>query len=94
MYRLEEFLKEKDTELLLGTEVDPVLFSDHNLGRVLDKIFDACTQKVFSKIAQIDTTPIGVFSDYDLIDPPFKTTYGLCNFFTRSLILIVPPGSV
>ena len=33
LYRLKEFFHEKDTELLLGTEVDPELLCDYNLGR-------------------------------------------------------------
>lgn len=90
LYRLEEFFQEKDTELILGHDVKPELFCDYNVGRVLDKIFDTGTQKVFSQIAQnaisvfdidprrlhFDTTSISVFGDYDFIDPPFKITYG------------------
>jgi transposase len=90
LYRLEEFFHEKDTELIMGYEVQPELFSDHNLGRVLDKIFDTGTQKIFSKIAQnavrvfdvdprrlhFDTTSISVYGDYDFTDPPLEITYG------------------
>lgn len=52
LYRLEEFFREKDAELILGHDVKPELFCDYNVGRVLDKIFDAGTQKVFSQLAQ------------------------------------------
>jgi len=90
LYRLEEFFQEKDIELILGHDVEPELFSDYNVGRVLDKIFDTGTQKVFSQIAQnairiidvdprrlhFDTTSISVFGDYDFTDPPLKITYG------------------
>ena len=90
LYRLEEFFQEKDTELILGYDVKPELFCDYNVGRVLDKIFDTGTQKVFSQISQnaidvfeidprrlhFDTTSISVFGDYDFIDPPLKITYG------------------
>jgi transposase len=90
LYRLEEFFQEKDTELMLGYDVKPELFCDYNLGRVLDKVFDTGTQKVFSRIAQnalsvfevdprrvhFDTTSISVFGDYDFVDPPLKITYG------------------
>jgi len=90
LYRLEEFFHEKDTELLLGQAVNPTLFCDYNVGRVLDKLFDTGTQKVFSQIAQnaidvfdidprrlhFDTTSISVFGDYDFVDPPLKITYG------------------
>ncbi|BBO80792.1 IS4 family transposase [Desulfosarcina ovata subsp. sediminis] len=90
LYRLEEFFQEKDIELILGHDVEPELFCDYNVGRVLDKIFDTGTQKVFSQIAQnaisifdvdprrlhFDTTSISVFGDYDFTDPPLKITYG------------------
>ena len=90
LYRMEEFFQEKDTELMLGYDVKPELFCDYNIGRVLDKIFETGTQKVFSQIAQnaigvfdvdvrrlhYDTTSISVFGDYDFTDPPLKITYG------------------
>jgi transposase len=90
LYRLEEFFQEKDTELLLGNHIEPGLFSDYNVARVLDKIFDTGTQKIFSKIAQnainifaidpqrvhFDTTSINVFGDYDGYEHPFKIDYG------------------
>jgi len=90
LYRLEEFFFEKDTELLLGTDVQPARFSDYNLGRVLDKIHQTGTQKIFSAIAQnavnvfeidarrvhFDTTSVSVYGDYDYTDEPFNITYG------------------
>ena len=90
LYRMEEFFQERDTELMLGCDVKPELFCDYNIGRVLDKIFETGTQKVFSQIAQnaigvfdvdvrrlhYDTTSISVFGDYDFTDPPLKITYG------------------
>jgi transposase len=90
LYRLKEFFHEKDTELLLGTEIDPELFCDHNLGRVLDKIFDTGAQTIFSQLSQnavkrfgidtrdvhFDTTSISVYGDYELTEEPFKITYG------------------
>ena len=90
LYRLEEFFHEKDVELILGKDVSPALFCDYNVARVLDKIYDTGTQKIFSQIAQnaigvfdidthrlhFDTTSISVFGDYDYVDPPLKITYG------------------
>jgi len=90
LYRLEEFFEEKDVELILGHDVKPELFCDYNVGRALDKIYDAGPQKIFSQVAQnaigvfgvdprrvhFDTTSISVFGDYDFIDPPLKITYG------------------
>jgi transposase len=90
LYRLEEFFFEKDTELMLGRNIEPERFSDYNLGRVLDKIHQTGTQKVFSSIAQnavtgfdidakrvhFDTTSVSVFGDYIYSDEPFNITYG------------------
>ena len=58
LHRLEEFIQEKDIELNLGHDVEPELFCDYNVGRVLDKIYDTGTQKIFSQLAQ---NAIGVF---------------------------------
>ena len=90
LYRLKEFFQEKDTELMLGSQIDPELFCDHNLGRILDKIFDTGTQAIFSQLSQnavkrfnidsrkvhFDTTSISVYGDYELSQDPFKITYG------------------
>ncbi|MFZ1957299.1 MAG: IS1634 family transposase [Desulfobacterales bacterium] len=90
LYRLTEFFEEKDTELLLGSAIEPERFCDYNLGRSMDKIFETGTQKIFSQLAQnaltvfavdprrlhFDTTSVSVFGDYDLLDPPFDITYG------------------
>ena len=90
LYRLVNFYNEKDGELLLGQSVSAQLFSDHNLGRVLDKIYESGTQKIFGQLAQnavsgfridtrcghYDTTSVSVFGDYDLSEKPFHITYG------------------
>lgn len=90
LYRLEESLSETDTELLLGKPIDPSMFNDTNVGRVLDKLFHAGSQKIFSQISQnaigcfkldtrhhhFDTTSVSVFGDYDHPDPPLNITYG------------------
>lgn len=90
LYRLEDFFQEKDTELILGHDVKPSIFCDYNVGRVLDKLYDTGTQKIFSQIAQsaigvfnvdprrvhFDTTSISVFGDYDFINPSLNITYG------------------
>jgi transposase len=87
---LADFYGDQDIELLLGTDVAPGLFSDHNIGRALDRIHDTGTQKIFSQVAQnaldlfdidtrkahFDTTSVSVYGDYDVVDPPFKITYG------------------
>jgi transposase len=90
LYRLTEFFEEKDTELLLGSAIDPERFCDTNLGRSMDKIFEVGTLKIFSQLAQnaltefdvdprrlnFDTTSVSVYGDYGLANPPFQITYG------------------
>lgn len=90
LYRLKEFLDEKDTELLLGETVSLEQFTDHNIGRALDKIFETGTQKIFGQLSQnavngfqikptgahYDTTSVSVYGDYTLTDEPFEITYG------------------
>ncbi len=90
LYRLIDFFEEKDTELLLGEDIPPDRFTDHNVGRALDKMFETGTQKIFSQLSQnaiggfkintekvhYDTTSVSVFGDYDLVDPPFEITFG------------------
>lgn len=90
LYRLENFFEEKDIELLLGEAVSVEQFTDHNIGRGLDKIFETGTQKIFGQLSQnavngfqikptgahYDTTSVNVYGDYDMTDEPFKITYG------------------
>jgi transposase len=90
LYRLERFFQEKDTELLLGQKIEPGAFADHNVARVMDKIFETGTQKIFSNIANnainvfdinaqrvhFDTTSVTVFGDYEDYEEPFKIDYG------------------
>ena len=89
LYRLKEAFEENDTELLLGQQVEPGLFCDYNLARVLDKIYEVGTQKIFTQLAQnaigcfsidtsrlhYDTTSISVYGDYEMTQP-FNITYG------------------
>lgn len=90
LYRLSTFYQDVDVPLILGTNVDASLFEDHNLGRALDQIYEAGTQKIFSQIAlnavnvfnvdtrrcHFDTTSVSVYGDYDPEDPHLKITYG------------------
>ena len=90
LYRLKDFLEEKDTELLLGEAIPAEQFTDYNIGRALDKIYETGTQKIFGQLSQnavggfqikptsahYDTTSISVFGDYVMTDEPFEITYG------------------
>jgi hypothetical protein len=37
---------------MLGSKIDPELFCDHNLGRVIEKVFDTGTKAIFSQLSQ------------------------------------------
>lgn len=79
LYRLEEFFKHQDTQLLLGQDVDPTSFNDTTVARAIDAIFEVGAEKVFSEVAfnasctfplnkryvHFDTTSVNVWGDYD-----------------------------
>jgi len=83
LYRLEEFFKHQDTQLLLGQEVDSTSFNDTTVARAMDALFNVGAEKVFSEVAFIascrfpldkryvhfDTTSVNVWGDYDRCDP-------------------------
>jgi transposase len=78
LYRLEEFFTHQDTALLLGKPVTPRAFDDDTVGRVLDRLYDTGTMKVFTACAvradqifhfdkryvHFDTTSVTVYGDY------------------------------
>jgi len=78
LYRLEEFFTHQDTALLLGKAVAPEVFNDDTVGRVLERLYDVGTRKIFTACAvradqvygldkryvHFDTTSISVYGDY------------------------------
>lgn len=80
LFRLKEFLADKDLELLLGEDIPVSKFNDDALGRRLDQLFDCGTNKILAAIAlnavglfdldlfvvRHDTTSHSVYGDYDL----------------------------
>jgi transposase len=78
LYRLEEFFTHQDTTLLLGKAVAPEAFNDDTVGRVLERLYDVGTMKIFTACAvradqvygldkryvHFDTTSISVYGDY------------------------------
>ena len=90
LYRLADFFEEKDTELLIGTAIQPEQFTDHTIGRALDKIHQTGTQRIFSQLSQnaignfqintdgahFDTTSITVYGNYEMEEAPLKITHG------------------
>jgi transposase len=78
LYRLEAFMAQHDTALLLGKAVPAEAFNDDTAGRVLDRLYDTGTMKVFTACAvradqvfgfdkryvHFDTTSVSVYGDY------------------------------
>jgi transposase len=92
LYRLVEFYEGRDTELLLGERVPASTFNDDTVGRVLDLLFEAGTQQIFSELAMkavrkngistravhFDTTSVSVHGEYRVDEtlPPFEIVEG------------------
>lgn len=82
LYRLEDFFRDQDTELLLGQTLPPGAFNDDQVGRVLDRLYDFGTMKLFTSLAvraahmfnlerryvHFDTTSRSVHGDYRVDD--------------------------
>src|SRR4029453_9726379 len=51
LYRLEEFFAHQDTELLFGKALPPHAFTDDTVGRVLDRLYDFGTMRLFTACA-------------------------------------------
>jgi transposase len=78
LYRLHEFFEDRDTELLFGEEISPAAFNDDAVGRVLDRLHDGGTMKIFTEVSlracerfeiqtergNFDTTSVNVWGDY------------------------------
>ena len=78
LYKVEQFIKEQDTELLFGIPVDPHSFNDDALGHALDRIHKKGTLKLFTEVSlkaasifnldtskvHFDTTSVNVWGDY------------------------------
>jgi transposase len=78
LYRLEEFFTHQDTALLLGKAVAPEAFQDDTVGRIVERLYDVGTRKIFTACAvrtdqaygldkryvHFDTTSISVYRDY------------------------------
>ncbi|MBN2383464.1 DUF4277 domain-containing protein, partial [bacterium] len=91
LFRLHEFFEGKDTELLLGEQIEPSQLNDWTLGRVLDRLYAYGTQKMLTPLAvkgcalarikhcffHADTSSIRVWGDFDpRHDDPFLLVRG------------------
>jgi transposase len=82
LYRLAEFFAHQDTELLLGQAVPSQAFTDDTVGRVLDRLYDFGTMRLFTACAvraaarfglerryvHFDTTSHNVWGDYEFAE--------------------------
>src|ERR687887_340549 len=82
LYRLEEFFAQQDIELLLGKAVSPQALNDDTVGRVLDRLYDVGTMRLFTACAvraamrfglerryvHFDTTSHSVWGDYQFAE--------------------------
>ena len=78
LYRFAEFFAHQDTALLLGKTVAPEALNDDTVGRVLDRLYEIGTMKLFTACAvradqvfgldkryvHFDTTSVSVYGEY------------------------------
>ena len=76
LYRLEEVFTHQDTALLLGKAVAPEAFQDDTVGRVLDRLYDTGTMKVFTACAVRADHVFGFDKRYVHFDTTSITVYG------------------
>jgi transposase len=80
LYRLEEFFAHQDTELLLGKALPPHAFTDDTVGRVLDRLYDMGTMKLFTACAVRAVTRFGVERRYVHFDTTSRSVWGDYQF--------------
>jgi hypothetical protein len=51
LYPLEKTFEDYDQQVLLGQVLAPGYFNDDNVGRVMDRIYEIGTQKIFSAVS-------------------------------------------
>jgi transposase len=78
VYRVEEFFRTRDVGLLIGEEINADMLNDDAIGRVLDRIYEYGTWKIFSDVSlnacrkfhvncsevHMDTTSVSVWGEY------------------------------
>jgi len=76
LYRLEEFFAQQDTELLLGKTVPPQALNDETAGRVLDRLYDFGTMRLFTACAVRAATRFGLERRYVHFDTTSRSVWG------------------
>ena len=80
LYRLEEFFVSQDTDLLLGKAVPPHALNDDTVGRVLDRLYDMGTMKLFTACAVRAAARYGVERRYVHFDTTSRSIWGEYQF--------------
>ena len=80
LYRLEEFFAQQDTELLLGKTVPPQALNDDTAGRVLDRLYDFGTMRLFTACAVRAATRFGLERRYVHFDTTSRSVWGDYQF--------------
>jgi transposase len=80
LYRLEEFFVSQDTDLLLGKAVPPHALNDDTVGRVLDRLYDMGTMKLFTACAVRAAARYGLERRYVHFDTTSRSIWGEYQF--------------
>jgi len=80
LYRLEEFFAHQDTELLVGKALPPPAFTDDTVGRVLDRLYDFGTIRLFTACAVRASTRFGLERRYVHFDTTSRSVWGDYQF--------------
>src|ERR671925_573569 len=80
LYRLEEFFAHQDTELLLGKAIPPHAFPDDTVGRVLDRLYDFGTMRLFTACAIRASMRFGLERRYVHFDTTSRSVWGEYQF--------------
>jgi transposase len=80
LYRLEEFFAQHDTELLLGKAIPPQALNDDTAGRVLDRLYDFGTMRLFTACAVRASMRFGLERRYVHFDTTSHSVWGDYHF--------------
>jgi transposase len=80
LYRLEEFFAHQDTELLLGKALPAQAFTDDTVGRVLDRLYDFGTMRLFTACAVRAVMRFGLERRYVHFDTTSRSVWGDYQF--------------
>jgi len=76
LYQLEEFFEHQDRELLLGRPVPAQAFNDDTVGRVLDRLSQCGTMKIYSECAVRACREVGLQQQHVHFDTTSQSVYG------------------